>query len=248
MIKRTLYQFPFSHYCEKTRWHLELKGIDFTCRNMIPGLHAAPAWLMAQQTSLPIFSDNKVTIGDSTKIALYLEKNYTQFPLLPSDEAQRKQILEREEWFDDLGDHIRRYGWSCMIDRPDIVNIFFNFEGYSQFQHFLTRHSQGILRLMIRRTCKIHPEQVAISKAYINDALLQIEKWLDGNPDNYLVGNTFTLADLTAASMLAPLIKPDLSPWPNSHLPDEAHPLQEQIQNSIVTEWVLRIYSQYRRI
>lgn len=246
MIKRTLYQFPLSHYCEKTRWHLELKGIDFTCHNMIPGLHAIPAWLIAQQTSLPILADDKVTLGDSTKIALYLEKNYPQSPLLPNDAVQQKQILEREDWFDTLGDHVRRYGWSCMIDRTDIVNIFFNFEGYSQFQHFLTRHTQPILRFMVRRTCNIYPEQVAISQRYVDDALLQIEKWLDGDPKNYLVGNTFTLADLTAASMLAPLIRPNLSPWSNNHLPDEIHPLQEQIQNSIVTEWVLRIYSQYR--
>lgn len=204
-----LYQFPLSLYCEKTRWHLEMKGIDFTCRNMIPGLHAVPAWLMAQQTSLPIFSDDKVTIGDSTKIALYLEKNYTQFPLLPSDEAQRKQILEREDWFDELGDHVRRVCWSKFISSSNIVDIFFNFEGYSPFQQFLTKYNQGILRLMLRHTLKIYPEQVEISQQWLNDSLIQIEKWLDGNPDNYLVGNTFTLADLTAASMLAPLIEPD---------------------------------------
>lgn len=246
IIKRTLYQFPLSHYCEKTRWHLEIKGIDFTYRNMIPGLHTIPAWLLARQRSLPIFTDHQLTIGDSTKIALYLEKNYTQFPLLAMNEIQKKQVLEFEEWFDELGDHVRRICWSSIIDRPDIIHIFFNFKGYSQFQHFVTQYNQAILRFMLRHTFKIYPKQVAISQRRVEDAFLQIEKWLEGNPENYLVGNTFTLADLTAASMLAPLIGPDLSPWSNSHLPDEAKKLREQIKDKLVTQWVLRIYSQYR--
>ena len=63
MQKRILYQFPLSLYSEKTRWHLEAKGIDFICHNMTPGLHIIPAYLLAQQRTLPIFKDGSIIDG-----------------------------------------------------------------------------------------------------------------------------------------------------------------------------------------
>lgn len=33
---RTLYQFPISHYCEKTRRHLDHKGLDFQVTTCSP--------------------------------------------------------------------------------------------------------------------------------------------------------------------------------------------------------------------
>ncbi|MCP3675846.1 MAG: glutathione S-transferase family protein, partial [Gammaproteobacteria bacterium] len=37
MIK--LYQFPISHYCEKIRWSLDYKNLDYKIINLLPGLH-----------------------------------------------------------------------------------------------------------------------------------------------------------------------------------------------------------------
>lgn len=34
-----LYQFTFSHYCEKARWALEYKGIAYQPVNLLPGSH-----------------------------------------------------------------------------------------------------------------------------------------------------------------------------------------------------------------
>jgi hypothetical protein len=34
-----LYQFPFSHYCEKVRWALDYKGIAYRTVNLLPGFH-----------------------------------------------------------------------------------------------------------------------------------------------------------------------------------------------------------------
>jgi glutathione S-transferase len=38
---RVLYQFPLSHYCEKARWLLDHKELDYVAHNLIPGFHRA---------------------------------------------------------------------------------------------------------------------------------------------------------------------------------------------------------------
>lgn len=43
MSTRTLYQFPISHYCEKARSCLDVKGLTYSTRDLIPGLHLITA-------------------------------------------------------------------------------------------------------------------------------------------------------------------------------------------------------------
>ena len=69
---RTLYQFPISHYCEKTRWNLAAKGLPYVVRNVMPGLHRLVAYQAGGGHTLPVLVDHNVRIADSTEIALYL--------------------------------------------------------------------------------------------------------------------------------------------------------------------------------
>lgn len=57
---RVLYQFPLSHYCEKARWLLDHKELDYVAHNLIPGFHRAFAQLKTGQNLLPIL---KMTIA-----------------------------------------------------------------------------------------------------------------------------------------------------------------------------------------
>ena len=38
-MSRTLYQFPISHYCEKVRWAMDYKKLEYKAKNLLPGLH-----------------------------------------------------------------------------------------------------------------------------------------------------------------------------------------------------------------
>lgn len=244
--KPTLYQFPLSLYCEKTRWNLDIKGIDYDCRDLLPGPHAITAWRLAHQRALPILQDGKKSIGDSSKIALYLDQHYPQYPLLPVDPTSRQQVLKLEAWFDELGDHVRRYCWSMAINDPEVNQIFFGFKGYTPWQQRLAETSKPLLRLMIRRTFGVYEQQIVHSQGRIAEALPQLETWLKGNTNSYLVGDHFSLADLTAASMLAPLIGPNNSPWADARLPRVDQQQRTALRASMAGQWVLRLYQHYR--
>src|SRR5690348_13649193 len=80
---RVLHQFPISHYCEKTRWHLDLKGLSYGIKNLLPGAHAVINKRRVGMASVPVLIDGDRAIGDSSDIALYLEERYSQAPLVP---------------------------------------------------------------------------------------------------------------------------------------------------------------------
>ncbi|MGI8738178.1 MAG: glutathione S-transferase family protein, partial [Gammaproteobacteria bacterium] len=96
-----LYQFQFSHYCEKARWALDYKGIPYKPRNLLPGLHVNPTRKLAPDTSLPILVDDGTAVQDSTAIIDFLDRKYPQRPLVPQDPAHAREALAWEEYFDE---------------------------------------------------------------------------------------------------------------------------------------------------
>lgn len=244
--KRILYQFPLSVYCEKTRWNLDAKGLDYICKDLLPTLHAFTSWRLTRQRPLPVLRDGKRAIGDSTNIALYLERCYPTHALIPVDPVAQSQVLAFEEWFDELGDHVRRYCWSLEINGPKVSSIFFGFSGYASWKQSLAQVCKPLWRLLLRRTFDIEEPYSSRSLARVEDALPRLEQWLHGDVNNYLVGNQFTLADLTAACMLAPLIGPDNSPWADARLSRHVGHHRAEVRATFAGQWVLRIYREHR--
>lgn len=61
------------------------------------------------------------------------------------------------------------------------------------------------------------------------------------------MGDRFTLADLTGAAMLAPLIGPDASPWCAQRLGLPPSEERNMARERAAGQWVLSIYARYRR-
>jgi glutathione S-transferase len=246
--QRLLYQFPLSLYCEKTRWNLDWKKLDWQPVNLIPGPHVFRAWPLARQRTLPVLVDGKNRVGDSTDIALYLESRYPQHALLPADSRQRQQILALENEFDALGTDVRRCVWSLAVDSPDIDVLFFR--GYENEQRRIGHWMRPALRQMIRHTFDVWPAPVERSWGVVFRALENLETRLRDDASHYLVGNSFTLADLTAASMLAPLLGPAGSPWPDERIPASAMAgnteLRRSLRSQLVGAWINRVYAEHR--
>src|SRR2546429_7995075 len=97
----TLYQFQFSHYCEKARWALDYKGLAYAPKNLLPGLHMKVAQKLAPMSSLPIIVDGESVVQDSTQIISFLDQRYPERALTPQDPKEAKEALEWEEYFDE---------------------------------------------------------------------------------------------------------------------------------------------------
>lgn len=243
---RILYQFPISHYCEKSRWQLDHKGLPYAIRNLLPGPHRLRTRLMANIDTLPILRDGKRTIGDSTKIAYYLEKYYSNDPLIPAAGDNRQKVIELEQQFDRYGIYVRRWMYGLLLGQPQVMDAMFD-------PYHLPKIIKNLLVPVTERGVAqlygIRPDRVAAAGEKVQEGLALIERCIKGDPDRYLVGNTLTLADITAASLCAPLLAPPGTPW--DMMPFEQQPMVVQeallpVRDSVAGQWILRRYQKDR--
>jgi glutathione S-transferase len=64
----------------------------------------------------------------------------------------------------------------------------------------------------------------------------------------YLVGGRFSVADLTAASLLYPLVLPEQVPKPVQEMPERYERLRASLASRRGYRWVREIYARHRRI
>ncbi|MDX6602978.1 MAG: glutathione S-transferase [Solirubrobacterales bacterium] len=230
-----LWHISVSHYSEKARWALDHKRVPHRRRAVaIPGLHIAASMLLTRGASqtFPVLELDGRAIGDSTEIIAALEERHPERPLYPADPQQRRRALELEDFFDEeLGPHIRLLAFHELGKDPE------------RFEAVIARTTPGpVARLgsgavTYARTYTglrfgVRDEEAAeIARGKIVAALDRLEAEL--GPSGYLVGDSFSVADLSAAALFFPLVLPDDGPVPTDEPPPAGMesfraPLQER--------------------
>jgi glutathione S-transferase len=95
-----LHQFRHSAFCEKVRLVLAVKGLTATLVEVTPGLGQVELFRLSGQRQVPVLVDGGEVISDSSAIALYLEEQHPEPPLLPLDPVARARVLLLEDWAD----------------------------------------------------------------------------------------------------------------------------------------------------
>lgn len=239
----SLYQFPISHYCEKVRWALDHKGLDYQIKNLLPGLHTLTTKKLAPTSSLPILIHDGKAIQNSSDILTYLDTEFPQHPLTPEDETLKQEALGWEKFADEqIGIAVRVVCYHVLLDHPDIVVPFFTHNGPWYGPYLLKAFSPKLL-LVMRNGMNIKAKTAEAANKQLGLALDKIHSRLQGQP--FLVGEQFTRADLAVASLLAPLckLKQYGLDWPE-RFPE---PLEATIEpHSEKLAWVNQLYAEYR--
>jgi len=239
----TLHQFPISHYCEKIRWVLDYKKIEYETVNHLPGFHAKKMIALTGQHSVPVLVNGDKTFADSAKIINYLENQYPSLALTPTTPTEKQEAMEWERFADkEIGVHVRKICYHTLLKHPKLVVKFFTQDG-PWYGPLLIRFIFPTLRKKMRHLMKINAESVKESKDRLELALKRVSARLENN--SFLVGNQFSRADIAVASLLAPLCCPKRYglDWP-PELPQE---LQDYIDtHSDQLQWVDKLYHSHR--
>jgi glutathione S-transferase len=241
-----LWQLEISHYNEKVRWALDYKRIAHVRRSLLPGPHMRQAKRLTGDTSTtPVLTLDGVSIGDSTRIIAALELRRPEPALYPADPDARHRALELEEFFDEeLGPHIRRAAYQELLAHPELVVPLFT-NGQPLAARVLLRAGFPVLRVGMRRKMEINADAAAHSREMTVAAMDRLEREI--GPSGYLVGDSFTVADLTAAALFYPVARPPQFPYPMvARVPDSARDFLQSLAERPGGEWVGEMYRRHR--
>lgn len=246
---RILYQFPLSHFCEKARWLLDHKELDYTAQNLTPGLHRFMIHFRTGQRQLPVLRDKNTWVADSTKIAIYLDQHYPEHTLIRKEPELRERILKIDDLTQQLGIHMRRWLFYYILngERSNAMDILIGEKGVLRD---FEKWSIPMLKTAILKFHDINENSMRASKHIIDDLIIKFEAELQQNQSHdYMVGERFTLADISVCSMLAPLLMINGTPWEIDHryeLPIEILDFRAQIRQSMLGQYVQKIYENER--
>ena len=242
-----LWHLEISHYNEKARWALDYKAVEHERRTPVPGYHMALAlWLTrGRGYTLPILELDGRRIGDSTAIIAALEERFPNPPLYPADPAERGRALELEDFFDEeLGPYIRRVVFhEAPRDRERFTRAAAEATPgpLARFPHFAAGYARAFTAARFLagsdRAADRASDRVLV-------ALDRLEAELGSG--EYLVGGSFTVADLTAAALLYPLALPPEGPRQSAGL-DPLAGLRHSLGDRRGIDWVREMFRRHRR-
>lgn len=245
-----LWQIDVSHYSEKARWALAWKGVEYRRHSPPPGAHMIVAlWLTrGAGYTFPILSVDGQRIADSTAIIAALEELYPEPRLYPIDPTERLRALALEDYFDEkLGPAIRLFAWHEFgKDRERFEALM-----KSTAPGALAKLPAGLTAAYARAFTALRfragdAEKAEQARAKILAALDRLETELgDGE---YLVGEQFSVADLTAASLFYPLAQPEEGPMPADQ--DAAagfEAFRQPLLERPGIQWVLEMFRRHRK-
>ena len=240
-----LWHIPLSHFNEKVRWTLDYKGIAHR-RQVLGPNYLFRAWRATGQGALPILWLEGRAIHDSTRIIAALEERYPDKPLYPRDPAARQRALDLEDYFDEnLGPQLRAAIVTPLFRQDPDIALRLLTTGMPEQAYKTLRPLVRIFPAFYRFRHKISDQNLEADRASVAAALERIERERQGRP--YLVGDSFTVADLTAAALLGPALQAPEIQYPLTvELPAYLTEYQATALRHPAGQWALGIYRQHR--
>jgi glutathione S-transferase len=249
MARLVLWHIPVSHYNEKVRWALDFKGLEYDRRAPQPPVHmlVAMALTRSPHVTFPVLQVDGEAIGDSTAIIAELERRFPDPPLYPPDPSERRRALDLEDFFDEeVGPPIRQLGWHEITRDEKRMTRYIAETTRGPLARFAGAQAAAARRFLDLRFDVASEDGAQESRRRIVAGLDRLEAEL-GDGD-YLVGGRFTVADLTAAALLYPLVLPPEAPRQLGSEPPPAYErFRAPLKNRRGYEWVREMFARHRR-
>src|SRR3954468_13372791 len=240
-----LWHLKVSHYNEKARWALDYKRLPHVRRAVVPGRHARIAQGLGAGRTFPVLELDGEVLGDSTVIIEALEHRYPEPPLYPDDPEERRRALEISAFFDEeLGPSLRLLVLEHMLPDPPLLLGAFA-PDLSPARRLIARVMYPLMRRRIAR--HFGTDGPGVERAWSKCRLAGQRFAAELQPNGYLVGDGFTVADLTVAALLSPVVAPVEFPYPQ---PQRDHPRLADLRGMVdewgALEWTRWIYAHHR--
>lgn len=244
-----LITIPVSHYCEKVRWALDYLKLPY-----VEAAHMPPFYKFATTKAgggtVPVLVTEDGNFTDSTDILKYLDSiSPNDAKLYPEKPEQRQQVEELEELFDEkLGTAVRSWAYFYIIDNSKIIQPKWT-QGVPFVENFLFPVIFPIMRSLVIKKYDVNAESATQYYQQIENVFAKVSDLLaDGR--NYLVGDKISAADISFASLAAPILQPPQHPIKSSDaevLPAEFLSKINKLKETAAGKFVLNLYATKRK-
>lgn len=215
MASIRLFQFQSSHFNEKARWGLDWKGVDHERVSLMPGPHVRTMRKLTGATQTPALVDDGEVIPGSTAILEHLERRFPEPALFPEKAADRERALAIvRHWDAEIGPAVRLAKFFEVMESAFAIGAFCRDQGATA--RGLYRAAFPLVGGFMRRQMGIDAESAAAAREVTRDAFDFVAE--QPGPAGYLVGDRFSVADLTCAALLMPCVS--VSAWGGPEEPD----------------------------
>jgi glutathione S-transferase len=211
-------------------------------RSLLPNMPRAMRFSL--RGTIPVLDLDGERIVDSTRIIQALERRFPEPALYPQDPSERRQALELEDFFDEQAGHdLRRVAFFDLREDVDYASAFVTTgRGAVTRRVFRVLMSTPGSMAYANRRYSINAADAEASKSKLAAALDRITAESQGT--GYLVGSRFSVADLTAAALLFPLVWPAELQYDYPDPPDS--PFMSAFRGHPALDWIRDIYRRHR--
>lgn len=256
-----LITIAFSHYNEKARWALQSRGVPFVEEPHLPIFHmpavaraiggAGRPDAVSSKLSTPVLVTATGPIVDSTDIVRYAEAHATAgSALIPPEHAEAVLALDAS-FGRQLGPATRCLGYYHLLPDAGLMRRLGR-ESVQGFEGAAWRLSYPMIAAIIRRALRVDARTAERARERILEAFDRVDSTLaDGR--RYLVGDRFTLADLSFAALAAPALLVSQAEGYAGRLPtrDEAPSVLRELADGLrarpAGELAIRVFADHRR-
>ncbi len=243
-----LLEIGVSHYCEKARWALEYCCIPYSRLTHLPFITRLEGRLRGSWSTVPVLFTEQGPILESTPIVIWADGRSKSSSLFGRSDSERSAVMDWLALFDrELGPATRRIIYYHVLSLPQIANPLL-LQGVSRPEEVLCRPLLPLMRKLIGKGLKIDHEGAERSRLKLQEVWNKVEKTL-GDGRSFLLGNTFSAADLSFAALASPVLLPDNYGVSLPQLEKLPAAAQEEIgrwRMSQAGKFGLRIYSENR--
>jgi glutathione S-transferase len=270
-----LITIPISHYCEKTRWALTRSQIPFVEERHMPPFHRFATRQIGRQTesvteaerhlspinrfvsqfvggqSVPVLVTETGILNSSEEILQYVDAIASEgSKLYPTNPEHRQQILELVALFDSvLAPVVRQWFYFYTFNQAQLIQPLWC-QGVPWFERVFFPIVFRWMRSNVFQMYTINAESTIAAHKHICKVFETVERLLaDGR--TYLVGNQFSAADLTFATLAAAVVMPrgygvtlpELNKLPTPMVIDI-----QAFRETLAGKFVLRLYEEHGQI
>jgi len=241
-----LHQFLYSHFNEKARWALDYKRLPHRRQTYLPGPHIPKIRRLSDQTQTPVLTLDGEVVAGSAAIIDRLERDHPAPALYPADPSLRSEALALQTRFDaTVGPATRTALFSVLVHEGGYLTRMFARDAGIPARTLYRASFPLARRLIARANGVTDPDNVTRAFEITGQTLDEVAERTQAT--GYLCGDAFTVADLTAASLLAPLAAvrhPDMArPQP---VPDALATFYARWQDHPALGWLDRQYALHR--